>query len=126
MIPIVAALGAAQVALIEGQPTPNFAMGTGPEGFDVPPGYPRDSFKIGVSSGERITVTPAGQLRGESSTSVKYGDTHNSQTVQIHIHVSAPMSDGRKIIKQALIELKRKTGLTLEQLTEDQRARITL
>ncbi len=29
--------------------------------FEVPPGYPNDSFKMGVSSGERVSVTPAGQ-----------------------------------------------------------------
>ena len=29
--------------------------------FIVPPGYPNDSYKMGVQSGERVQVTPAGQ-----------------------------------------------------------------
>ena len=37
--------------------------------FVVPPGYPNDSYPMRVQSGERVTVTPAGQQRG--------GNTYN-------------------------------------------------
>lgn len=37
--------------------------------FIVPPGYPNDSYPMRVQSGERVTVTPAGQGRG--------GDTYH-------------------------------------------------
>jgi len=40
----------------------NFQHGTPPGGFTVPPGFPNDSFRIGATSGERVTVqTPQQQ-----------------------------------------------------------------
>ncbi|MGD0591035.1 MAG: hypothetical protein ABSA44_09590 [Bacteroidota bacterium] len=38
---------------------PKFAQGTPPEGFIVPPGYDKDNFMIGVSSGEKVNVQSA-------------------------------------------------------------------
>jgi hypothetical protein len=46
-----------------------FATGTGPGGFTVPSGYPGDSYNVGLSSGEHVTVTPPGSSGG-SGTSV--------------------------------------------------------
>jgi hypothetical protein len=34
--------------------------------FVVPPGYPNDSYRMGVQSGEHVQVTPAGQSGGVS------------------------------------------------------------
>ena len=34
--------------------------------FVVPPGYPNDSFLMGVESGEQVDVTPAGHRADES------------------------------------------------------------
>ena len=45
-----------------GTPFAGFAEGV--EDFLVPPGFPNDSFQVGLTSGERVTVKPAGQ--GES------------------------------------------------------------
>lgn len=59
---IVAALGAVQVGLILNEPMPAFAQGAD---FVVPPGYPDDSFQMRVTSGEHVSVTPAGQDGGE-------------------------------------------------------------
>jgi|GEM_PF-6703189 len=39
----------------------NFASGTPAGGFVVPPGYPNDSFMVGLTSGERVFVQPAGE-----------------------------------------------------------------
>ncbi len=49
-------IGAAQIAVIAGQPIPKFARGGS---FVVPPGYPNDSYRMAVESGEKVTVTPA-------------------------------------------------------------------
>jgi hypothetical protein len=38
--------------------------------FIVPPGYPNDSYRIGVQSGERVTVTPAGQSGGQNNLTI--------------------------------------------------------
>ncbi len=43
-------------------PDTNFASGI--DSFTVPPGFPNDSFKAGLSSGETISVSPAGQSVG--------------------------------------------------------------
>lgn len=40
----------------------NFAVGA--RDFIVPPGYPNDSYRVGLSSGEKVTVIPAGQGNG--------------------------------------------------------------
>ncbi len=45
---------------------PGFAGGGD---FIVPPGYPRDSYLMRVSSGERVTVTPRGEAAGSSARS---------------------------------------------------------
>jgi len=58
---IMAGLGAVQIGLIKDQPMPEFAQGGE---FIVPPGYPDDSYPMRVQSGERVSVTPAGE--GES------------------------------------------------------------
>jgi hypothetical protein len=57
-------LGAAQAGLVLAQappPAPAFAQGGS---FDVPPGYPNDSFGMRVQSGEHVAVTPAGEDAG--------------------------------------------------------------
>lgn len=47
--------------------TPGYA--TGGSGI-VPPGYPNDSYLIGLTSGESFTVTPAGASAGETTINV--------------------------------------------------------
>ena len=46
--------------------------------FVVPPGYPNDSFLMGVTSGELVTVQPAGR-----------GDTYDNRSVTMNIHTQA-------------------------------------
>jgi hypothetical protein len=59
------AMGIAQAALVASQPEPVFpALAQGGE-FTVPPGYDNDSFPMRVQSGERVSVTPAGEAGGE-------------------------------------------------------------
>ncbi len=48
--------------------------------FVVPPGYPNDSFPMRVESGERVTVTPAGNT------------TNNSNSFTMNVHTNAPYS----------------------------------
>jgi hypothetical protein len=58
-------LGAVQAGLVLAQappPPPAFAAGGS---FDVPPGYPDDSFAMQVQSGEHVDVTPAGEDAGQ-------------------------------------------------------------
>jgi hypothetical protein len=44
--------------------------------FTVPQGYPNDSFRVGLSSGENVTVsTPGQQAAGMSNTYNIYGAT---------------------------------------------------
>ncbi|MHC4708042.1 MAG: hypothetical protein ACYS8I_13270, partial [Planctomycetota bacterium] len=38
--------------------------GTPPGGFTVPPGFPNDSFRVGLTSGERLFVKPQGRSGG--------------------------------------------------------------
>jgi hypothetical protein len=58
------AMGIAQAALVASQPEPVFpALAHGGE-FTVPPGYEDDSFPMRVQSGERVSVTPAGEAGG--------------------------------------------------------------
>lgn len=73
---IIGALGAAQIGLIVSAPMPEFSKGGE---FDVPPGYPNDSFPMMVESGEHVSVT----RRGENS---------NRPIVieRINIHISFP------------------------------------
>lgn len=40
---------------------PNQAFASGVSDFVVPPGYPNDSYMVGLTSGETVNVTPAGQ-----------------------------------------------------------------
>jgi hypothetical protein len=56
---------------------------TGVSNFVVPPGYPNDSFMVGLSSGEVVDVTPAGQGRGGS------GSGAAVVIEEVHIHNEA-------------------------------------
>jgi len=100
MIPIIAALGAVQAGIIASQPTPEFARGTSPQGFVVPPGYGNDTFPIRVSSGERVKVETPGQQKSSGNT--------------VHIHFNSPVPHGtwlKKSIEQGI----RKSGLTVDK-----------
>lgn len=93
-------LGAAQTAVIAGQPTPRFQHGTPPEGFTVPPGFENDRFPILVSSGERVDVTPAGEGRGS--------------IVNLTININAPGTP-KEMVKKAVEEGLRESGLTVDK-----------
>ncbi len=56
---LVGGLGLAKTALIAATPLPALAKGGS---FDVPPGYPNDSFQMRVETGEHVDVTPADQV----------------------------------------------------------------
>ena len=60
-----AATAAAEAGSNTGQASPavGFQAGTGSGGFLVPPGFPRDSFPLRVSSGERVFVEPRAQAQ---------------------------------------------------------------
>jgi hypothetical protein len=75
MIPIIAAMGAAQVALIMSQPMPRFAQGGQ---FTVPTGYENDSFPMLVSSGERVTVETPGQQKQSAGSTMVFNFNGNS------------------------------------------------
>ena len=74
----IASFGAADVAASAGMAStfavaeglsviPKFAEGTPPEGFNVPEGFPNDSFRIGVSTGEKVHVVPANKVADAAS-----------------------------------------------------------
>jgi TP901 family phage tail tape measure protein len=50
--------------------------------FVVPPGFPNDSFPIGVSSGEFVSVTPAGQVNTDNR---QFNMTVNTQATQENV-----------------------------------------
>lgn len=60
---------------------PGTNQGSGANGanFIVPPGYPNDSFSMGVQSGEHVMVTPAGQGVG-GNTIFEIGDINVYET----------------------------------------------
>jgi hypothetical protein len=66
----------------------------GATGLDmtVPPGYPDDSFLVGVTSGERVSVTPAGDMGG----GVSYVDA----STHMHIyHTGAAVRTARTLAR---------------------------
>lgn len=63
----------------------NFAHGAN---FIVPPGYPNDSFRMGVQSGEHVMVTPANQAHN-------YGRSGGPIIGQLHIHAAPGMDEER-------------------------------
>jgi hypothetical protein len=70
---VTAALGLAQIGVVAAQvppPPPAFATGGS---FEVPPGYPNDSFPMRVQSGEQVDVTPAGESRMQHLTFILDG-----------------------------------------------------
>lgn len=67
--------------------------------FDVPPGYPNDSYMMGVQSGEHVEVTPAGQSGGKAP-------------ITIHVHVNSLVNtlDNRTLVnalKPAVMQINR-------------------
>lgn len=48
-------------------PTGVIAEYAGGGSFIVPPGYPRDSYRVGLTSGERVSVTPPGAVQTNNS-----------------------------------------------------------
>jgi hypothetical protein len=66
-------------------PTGTHAQAARGADFVVPPGYPNDSFRLGLTSGEYVQVTPAGQVNND-----------NSQTNSISVNVNA-MSDPNSV-----------------------------
>lgn len=53
-----------------GHPIPKMASGGS---FIVPPGYPNDSYKMAVETGEQVHVTPAGQSAPQSQVTIYIG-----------------------------------------------------
>jgi hypothetical protein len=99
MIPIVAALGAAEEAIILSQSPPKFHQGVeaayigGPPGRDVP---------VMVQSGETITVrTPAQQARASSSPS----------TIHMHFNFNGALTN-KEAFKQIVEEGMQEMGVT--------------
>jgi len=86
---LAAAAGVATSALFDAA-IPKFAQGTPPEGFIVPPGYDKDNFMIGVSSGEKVQV--------QSAFRNTYLPTINQQTM------AAPAALRRQEIRDAAVE----------------------
>ena len=103
---LVIAAGLADVAQIESQ---NFAHGTMPSGFRVPSGYPNDSYKIGVSSGEDVHV---GKSKSSSG-----GHTFN---------ISVATTLGKQELINLMKGLTRSTGQTIEALSKDNRAQLQI
>jgi hypothetical protein len=90
---ITGGLAAAQIAVIASQKPPNFKQGGD---FVVPRGYENDTFRMNVSSGEHVSVTPAGKLS-------------SGPTVVINFNTPVPHGEW---IKKSVEEGLRKTGLT--------------
>lgn len=99
--------GGAATKTATGLPFAGFAEGV--KDFIVPPGFPNDSYVVGLSSGERVNVAPAGQGGGITiNLSVGHGDdtalakrlagaiTATAEQVvnQYHSEVIAPWSNG--------------------------------
>jgi hypothetical protein len=56
--------------------------------FIVPPGYPNDSYPIRVESGERVSITPASDVRkGQAMPALQ-----NYGTIEIHVADGSPQS----------------------------------
>jgi hypothetical protein len=113
MIPIVAALGAAQVALIESQPTPKFHSG-GSGYFNAPAS---SEATVKVRGGETIDVyTP--EQRDEANRS-------KGNTVNLTMNFNSPVSDVQWVRKAVIAGIKQ-TGLTVDRLLVNQTGSVTL
>ncbi len=104
------AAGLAVQALLE-ELIPKFSRGTPRGGFLVPPGYPNDSFRVGVSSGERVNVTPASQV--------------SNSNVTVHVHINAPGTTV-SMVRKAVIEGMRQTGLKVDKFFADNSNNLSL
>jgi hypothetical protein len=106
---LVIASGLANVAKITEQ---NFATGT--SGFVVPSGYNNDNYRIGLSSGEKVKVTPKGKSDASSS----------GVTLNVHFNGAVTTEDG---IKLAVEQLMKKLGTTsVSDVFKNQTNRISL
>jgi hypothetical protein len=104
---LVIAAGLANVASITKQ---DFAFGTPPGGFTVPSGYPNDRYPIGVSSGEKVNVTPAGK-----------GSNNGGNSFVINI----PTTLGKQELIALLKGLVRDTGQTIATLSQDRSGNVS-
>ena len=101
---LVIAAGLADVDNISKQ---NFAFGTPPSGFTVPAGYNNDSYKIGVSSGEKVHVTPADKVSKQSQGSVT------------NVLINIPTNLTKQELIQMMKGIVRDTGSTIAKLSQD-------
>jgi len=69
---IVLAMTAAMNAILQQAETTLGLAGGG--SFTVPPGYPNDKFRVGLTSGERVVVTPSGFQMAGNSVNVTFGN----------------------------------------------------
>ena len=107
------AASVAQIAVINAQEMPKFAMGTPPGGFRVPGNVSSEGMPIIVHANENVNVTPAGRSQASSS-----GATN------VTIHISTPM--GKMEVIDLIKGVVRDTGETILQLTQDNRKNIIL
>jgi hypothetical protein len=70
-----------------------FASGTGPLGFQVPPGFPNDSFPLRVQSGERVLVAPAGRSIEDVAGMGRTTNNYFSMTVNTRADSSSVIND---------------------------------
>jgi hypothetical protein len=109
------AANAAATAIIASETMPNFALGTPPRGFTVPQGYANDSYRIGVSSGEKVNVTPADRNGGEGG----------GNRAVVHVHINAPGTPV-EMVRDAVVEGLRQTGLTVDRYLVDHSRKFSL
>ena len=102
-----AALTATMAATQAMAVVPKFAKGGN---FTVPPGYSNDSYPMLVSSGEKVNVTPANQSGGGAT---------------VHVHINAPGTTV-EMVRQAVIEGLRQTGMKVDKYLVDNRRNIIL
>jgi uncharacterized protein YlaN (UPF0358 family) len=67
-----------------GGPQEGFA--TGVSNFVVPPGYPNDSFMVGLTSGEVVNVDPAGGTSGRGGVTIEAVHIHNEMDYESFLY----------------------------------------
>jgi hypothetical protein len=114
MIPIVAALGAAEVALIASQPTPTFHEG-GTMGFG--------GERIPLASDERPAIMRVGETVRTPEQERALQTSRGS--VSVTVNINSPFTD-TQAVRKAIVEGLKQTGLTADQFLTYQNGSVVL
>jgi len=120
----IASFGAADAAALTGLSTvwtmaeslklgSKFGMGTPPGDFTVPPGYPNDTYRVGLTTGEKVNVTPSSK-----------SSAGNNAGQMVQVNLGTKMSKNEVVT--LLREVVRDTGSSIDKLTRNNRNNLKL